>query len=453
MKGDKLDAPFIVERVEIEYADESARRKGLKGWIDAIKRGIATKSWINDKIIVDPLLGSYQDIDAFYNKLKLVLNDLRALGCQTNDFKFELDVSKKSLLESLTTAPSRCVLKSIIRKKNQLEMKVNVSNEGHKAAVQASINLKNYFGGYETISGSYMTTSGKSRYNFDFQKMLLNYPVGERSIHFRVTNLVHDYSKVSSFIEHQILISPSYQMGRHQFGYEAAFKNTDIMPESDECITFEGGSHLKSSIYYNWIKDTRDSRLIPTKGSRIVLSTELAGLIGDVYHVKGEVNSNINYKLSSTCAFHLIARAGTLKSLFGTTSKISDRFSFSETNPFYGFRYYGVGPRLGRGHYRGDHYWTLAMHFTYRMFEHAASSIFARSFCQIGSCFGTTQDQGMCNWLSRSGGCDLIRASVGLGVSAKFAFAQLDLLYSIPLLFSSRDQPKRWYFGICADFL
>lgn len=56
----------------------------------------------------------------------------------------------------------------------------------------------------------------------------------------------------------------------------------------------DSGHTFKSSLKHIVTSDTRDSPIFPTGGSLIKLTTELAGLGGDVAYLKNEFNFQIN---------------------------------------------------------------------------------------------------------------------------------------------------------------
>ena len=54
------------------------------------------------------------------------------------------------------------------------------------------------------------------------------------------------------------------------------------------------GQSVKSSLFHTWTRDTRDDRLIGTRGSYLKLSQELAGLGGDASFYKTEAHGQLS---------------------------------------------------------------------------------------------------------------------------------------------------------------
>lgn len=57
------------------------------------------------------------------------------------------------------------------------------------------------------------------------------------------------------------------------------------------------GQTVKSSIFHSWTRDTRDDRLLGTRGSYLKTIQELAGLGGDASFFKTEVHGQISRPL------------------------------------------------------------------------------------------------------------------------------------------------------------
>jgi outer membrane protein insertion porin family len=103
-------------------------------------------------------------------------------------------------------------------------------------------------------------------------------------------------------------------------------------------------------VSYNFVLDTRDDRVYPSRGAYFKLATELAGvgpLRGDAHHVKGEVEAGAGRQLVEGVALNLTGRAGLLYGLNGSQTKFSDRFQLGGPTNVRSFRMNGMGPRDG----------------------------------------------------------------------------------------------------------
>lgn len=59
------------------------------------------------------------------------------------------------------------------------------------------------------------------------------------------------------------------------------------------------GQSIKSSVSHSWTRDTRDDRLLGTRGSYTKLSHELAGLGGDTSFYKTEAHAQLSRPMLS----------------------------------------------------------------------------------------------------------------------------------------------------------
>jgi outer membrane protein insertion porin family len=62
-------------------------------------------------------------------------------------------------------------------------------------------------------------------------------------------------------------------------------------------MRYAAGSSIKSSIFHNWTKDTRDDKITATEGFYLRLSQELAGLGGDASFYKAESETQFSRKI------------------------------------------------------------------------------------------------------------------------------------------------------------
>lgn len=111
------------------------------------------------------------------------------------------------------------------------------------------------------------------------------------------------------------------------------------------------GPSFKSAVSYNFLFDTRDDRVYPSRGVYFKLATELAGvgpLRGDAHHLKGEIEAGAGRQVVEGIALNLTARAGLLYGLNHLSrTKFSDRFQLGGPTNVRSFRMNGMGPRDG----------------------------------------------------------------------------------------------------------
>ena len=120
------------------------------------------------------------------------------------------------------------------------------------------------------------------------------------------------------------------------------------------------GNRLTSSIGYSLVYDTLNNRLRPSRGERIVLSQDFAGLGGDVRYLRTRLNAAKYWNVWQR--LHLLAqRRGRLYPQLRETAapgidpvRLTDRF-FLGSPQIRGFDIRGVGPRVQRAPYLFDH--------------------------------------------------------------------------------------------------
>lgn len=109
----------------------------------------------------------------------------------------------------------------------------------------------------------------------------------------------------------------------------------------------EEGRVLVSGITPSLTRDTRDSFMLPTRGVRTTLSTEIAGgwLGGDRDYVKTQFSNVFYHSVFPGHVVSLLFRIGTVQP-YGDTEQVpfSEKFFLGGGNTIRGFRYREVGP-------------------------------------------------------------------------------------------------------------
>lgn len=116
-----------------------------------------------------------------------------------------------------------------------------------------------------------------------------------------------------------------------------------------EAIGERTSSILGATLAYN----TLDSRLRPTRGRSLQISTEFAGLGGSVDYLRIRGNASQFWNVGSGFIFSLSAEGGAIRSLNNDPVRLTDRFFLGE-GQIRGFDIRGVGPRIVRQFYDED---------------------------------------------------------------------------------------------------
>jgi outer membrane protein insertion porin family len=119
------------------------------------------------------------------------------------------------------------------------------------------------------------------------------------------------------------------------------------------------GNRLTSSIGASLVWDTLNNRIRPSSGERFVLSTDFAGLGGDVRYLRGRISAAKYWNVFGGFIFSLTGEAGYIHSFENGAPgidpvRLTDRF-FLGNPQIRGFDIRGVGPRVQRQQYLYDY--------------------------------------------------------------------------------------------------
>ena len=193
--------------------------------------------------------------------------------------------------------------------------------------------------------------------------------------------------------------------------------------------------------------DTRDHPVIPTRGARLHLETELAGFMGDVNHLKCTLESQLHVPLVLGYTGTVALRGGAVTTLAeqgNTHTWVTDKFYcggpgsvrgfFADGigRPMGGLMHWGAGLSLPRKLPFSPHIWGLGQFMRLHHFVNAGS---------LGNC---RED------LAREP-----RVSVGSGVIINVANTmRMEINYALPLRHSPNDVLNHGLqFGIGVNFM
>lgn len=152
-------------------------------------------------------------------------------------------------------------------------------------------------------------------------------------------------------------------LGSHELSYTATHRTiTGLSDTASPTVRGDAGDSTKSSLTHTLTRDTRPTTHLPTSGSLLINTTELAGvgpLKGDVAFLKNQTEANFAFSLPAGITATIGMRGGFIQPLplaDGTTpaSKINDRFFLGGATDVRGFRECGLGPRDGNDAVGGD---------------------------------------------------------------------------------------------------
>lgn len=247
--------------------------------------------------------------------------------------------------------------------------------------------------------------------------------------------------------------------GRARFSYEInenwsqglryALEYIDINEVDDDAsqiVKDQAEPVFKSSVGQTVTYDTRDSRLSPTKGFVARISTDIAGLGGDVRSVLGTVKSQYYIPISKKWIGILSADVGHLEGL-GQTTRITDRV-FLGNDRMRGFEVGGLGPRdrvtddaLG-----ADTYAIGSAEITFPVGLPEEFGVRGALFTDVGTAFGADGSNSLIEDSKE------IRMSGGFGIAWKSPLGPVRLDLAYPFLKSEFDKTQLLSFSFGARF-
>ena len=138
--------------------------------------------------------------------------------------------------------------------------------------------------------------------------------------------------------------------GRIYYRLEEA-KIFDVDSTASSVIRSQEGTTTISKVGASLSRDTRDSLVIPTKGSRLGFLTEVAGLGGNVDYIRLEAAGGRWWPTFETLnqVFSIIGRTGTLIPYNGKSVPFFERYFLGGPYNLRGYKYRDVGPRDSAG--------------------------------------------------------------------------------------------------------
>ncbi|WP_294332751.1 outer membrane protein assembly factor BamA [uncultured Sphingomonas sp.] len=281
--------------------------------------------------------------------------------------KFEIERKEGS-------APDRIVLGANVEEKPNGELTLSAGFSSlERFILQASIRQRNFRGMGQTASISADYSSYSKSVELGFTEPYLfdsNIALGAtifrrdyNAFNYLGTNRNTTYRQVSTgfqLVAGLPLTEYWTLSGRYYLAKDNVTLDQSTFYTNGKCDPFKAGRYyceavgnrLTSLVGMSLIYDSLNSRLRPTRGHRVSLGVDVAGLGGDVRYVRGKIDGAKYWGLGSGFVFSLTGEGGVIKSLDGSEIRITDRFYLGEPQ-FRGFDIRGVGPRVQRYYYNG----------------------------------------------------------------------------------------------------
>ncbi|XP_049767186.1 sorting and assembly machinery component 50 homolog B [Schistocerca cancellata] len=247
---------------------------------------------------------------------------------------------------------------------------------------------------------------------------------------------------------------------QHNLQWEGNYRDLSCLTRAAAfAVREQAGPTLKSSIRHIITADRRDAPIFPSKGGLFQLTTEFAGLGGNIGFLKNELMLQANVPLLEGIVIQGGVQGGLLTHLAGDKQvSICDRFFLGGPLNLRGFELRGAGPHSDGNALGADVYWAAAVHLytplPFRPGKGSLGDLFrTHVFFNCGNIgnFRFTEDyQRNFEQLANN-----LRSAYGLGVALRIGqVARLELNYCIPVRIAAGDRPcSGVQFGVGVNFL
>ncbi|RMZ88440.1 hypothetical protein DV736_g4330, partial [Chaetothyriales sp. CBS 134916] len=454
------------------------------------------------KRIVDPLLSSnhdraythsevVQEVAATAEKLRQFGKFYLARAPATRGMNggifqdpISIYLDKPSQTDALTTPTDVAVFYSV-KERGRVTLKTGTDVGNAEGSGYVNAQWRNIFGGAETLeANASFGTKTRSSYSASFDTPILSNP----QYGFQIGGVQSSTQK--TFASHEEALRGGWAKLRwlsatnssHELAYNGFWRQiTGLAPNASPTVRNDAGNSVKSSISHIWVKDGRDSPLLPQRGYYLKTATELAGvgpLQGDVAFLKGEVEQQATIPIpipgvsgNSGVTFSAGLRAGLLYPLpLGSSptaegSRINDRFQLGGPTDVRGFRLSGVGPHDGSDAVGGDVYAAGSANLLLPLPRLGADKplrlhAFVNGGRLLALCHhkeapltGDEVKKSVVDTIAELGN-GLPSTSAGVGLVYAHPVARFELNFSLPLVVrKGEDARKGLQFGIGINFL
>lgn len=280
------------------------------------------------------------------------------------------------------STPDRIILAANVEERSTGELSLSAGFSSlEKFILQASIRQNNFRGKGQTLSASASYSSYSKSIELGFTEPYLfdkNIALGGtlfrrdyNSFNYygsgRDRNDLYSQLSTGGTLVAGVPLTEYWQLsGRYTLQQDKVTLDEDTYYTNGECDPLKAGRYLcdaignrlTSSIGLSLIYDSLNSRLRPSRGSRVVLGTDFAGLGGDVRYIRGRFDGDKYWNLGGW-VLSAGLEGGYIHALQDSPGpgidpvRITDRFYLGEPQ-FRGFDIRGVGPRIRRTYMTGD---------------------------------------------------------------------------------------------------
>ncbi|KAI1798397.1 surface antigen-domain-containing protein [Ganoderma leucocontextum] len=327
------------------------------------------------------------------------------------------------------------------------------NNEG---GASATCRVRNAFGGAETFEANVaFATKTRMSFNASLSKPLSSDLKTRGEV--ALFGLERDNSSFASSSEglrglRAVVRTGILPTGSHEFGYEAVLRQiSNLAPSASVSMREAAGQSVKSSVYHSWTRDTRDDKILGTRGSYTKFFHELAGAGGDTSFYKAEAHGQLARSSFPGVTLSLAARTGALWN-FGRESYFSDRFQLGGPVSVRMFRTNGMGPHDGVDSLGGNLYWSAGASLISDFPRKPHWPVKTHLFLNAGRLDIMDKSRPLLDNVLSSISKPSI--SAGVGLVYKLDPVRVEVNFGVPLVASKGDGVRKGFqVGIGLDFL
>lgn len=318
----------------------------------------------------------------------------------------------------------------------------------------ASISQNNFLGRGQRMKLSFALSANTDEYDISFTEP---YFMGENiSAGFDLFSIQSDQTDMSAYWKDTK--GASFSLGfslapklRDSLTYSLAKIKLTIDDDNTDDVSAritaeaEDSPYVQSMISNTLTWNNIDNRMLPTEGRSHRLSTDFAGLGGDVHFVRLLTDHSLYRKLEmgKDWVGHLRGRAGIIQGL-GEDVPIYERWFLGGSKSVRGFDSGGIGPRLYEGDdaYGGTYFGQVNMEVLFPFLGLADKGVRGFTFMDVGY-VGSLDNPG-----SEVRESTTPSVGVGVGVNWNSPFGPLNFSLGVPILKEDFDKTQMFDFSI-----
>jgi outer membrane protein insertion porin family len=205
----------------------------------------------------------------------------------------------------------------------------------------------------------------------------------------------------------------------------------NVQPWASTVVQSQQGSSVTSEVSESVAWDTRDQRLVPTKGWIARNTLALGGLGGTDYYFRATVDGVYYQSLFENVVMSVGGSAGFVEPFNNTTLRLNNRFFVGGDN-LRGFRVGGIGPRdaITTDALGGKYFYTGTAELSFPIPGLPRElPFFGKGFVDVGSLWGSADNSSLFSVLDSQ----TMRVAPGIGLQWISPFGPIRLDYAWPI--------------------